>query len=288
VSKLAWDNVGQRLYETGVSKGVLYLPDTVGAYTTGFAWNGLTKVTEKPTGAAATAQYADNSIYLNLVSTERFDADIEAFTYPDAFSACDGSAEPEPGVMVNQQPRKSFGLAYRTELGNDLVNTEYGYKLHLVYNALAAPSQRDYATINDNPAAVALVWSLTTTPIAVPGYKNASTLTIDASRVDHTALLALEDFLYGTAGTDPSLPTPAAVLALFSGTITTVTPTGPTYTAGTHTVNIPVITGVTYYINDLPVTGGVVIAVDTVVTAQPNVGYKFSAASVDEWLMPYS
>jgi hypothetical protein len=286
--KLAWDSVGQRLYETGVSKGVLYLPDGSGNYTNGYAWNGLTKITEKPTGAAATAQYADNSIYLNLVSTERFDADIEAFTYPDAFSACDGSLEPEPGVMVNQQPRKSFGLSYRTELGNDLAGTEYGYKIHVVYNALAAPSQRDYATINDNPAAIALVWSLTTTPVALTGYKNVSTLTIDASRVDPTALAALEAFLYGTDGTNPSLPSPAAVLGLFAGTITTVTPVAPTYNSTTHVITIPTVTGITYYIGGVAVTTSTVtITTDTVVVAEPNVGYKFPAVTDNDWLFTY-
>lgn len=287
MTQLTWDTVGNRRYETGVDRGVLYIPNTVGAYTTGFAWNGLTKVVEKPTGAAATQHYADNSLYLNLISTEKFDAEIEAFTYPDAFAQCDGTATPQAGVAIGQQPRKAFGLSYRTKIGNDLTGTEFGYKLHLVYNALAAPSQKDFATINDNPAAISFVWALTTTPVDVPGYKSASTLTIDSTKVDPTALATLESFLYGTSGTDPSLPTPAAVLAIFAGSVVQVTPVAPTYTSATHTIAIPVVTGVTYYINDLPVTGNVVIAVDTVVTAEPNVGYKFPAVTDNDWLVTY-
>lgn len=287
MTQLTWDNVGQRFYETGISKGVLYLPDASGNYVQGYAWNGLTKVTEKPTGAAATPQYADNAMYLNLVSVERFDADIEAFTYPDQFAACDGSVAPEPGVTINQQPRKTFGLSYRTELGNDLTGTEYGYKLHLVYNALAAPSQRDYATVNDNPAPINLTWSISTTPIAIPGYKNASTMTIDSTKVDHTALANLEAFLYGTSGTNPSLPSPQAVLALFAGTVVQVTPVVPTYNSTTHVITIPTVTGITYFIAGEPVTGSVTITSDTVVTAEPNTGYIFPPVTDNDWLVTF-
>ena len=283
MTQLTWDPTGQRLYETGISKGVLYLPDASGNYVQGHAWNGLTKVTEKPTGAAATPQYADNAMYLNLVSTERFDADIEAFTYPDAWAACDGSVQPSPGVYVGQQPRQTFGLAYRTEVGNDLKGTQYGYKLHLIYNALAAPSQRDYATINDNPNAINLTWTISTTPIQIPGYKNASTLTIDSTKVDPTALANLEAFLYGTPGQDASLPSPQAVMAIFAGTVITVTPLVPTYTSATHTIAIPTVAGVTYYINGLPVTGNVVITQNTIVTAMPNVGYQFGPNVDNDW-----
>jgi hypothetical protein len=283
VTQLAWDLTSHRLYETGISKGVLYLPDVSGNYTEGYAWNGLTKVTEKPTGAAATPQYADNAMYLNLVSTERFDADIEAFTYPDQFAACDGSVALEAGLMLGQQPRQTFGLCYRTEVGNDLQGTQYGYKLHMVYNCLAAPSQRDYQSINDNPNAIALTWSVSTTPIAVPGFKNASTLTVDSTKVSSTALASLEAFLYGTAGQDPQLPTIQAIQAIFAGTVVTVTPVVPTYTSATHTITIPVVTGVTYYINGLPVTGSVVITGNTIVTARPNVGYQFGANVDNDW-----
>jgi hypothetical protein len=288
VVQLTWDQVGKRTYETGVDRGVLYIPDGTGAYTNGFSWNGLTKIVEKPTGAAATAQYADNAIYLNLISNEKFDAEIEAFTYPDAWAACDGTINPQPGVSVNQQPRKPFGLSYRTKVGNDLAGSEYGYKLHLIYNALAAPSQRDYATVNDNPAALNLTWAMTTTPVDFgSGYKPASTMTIDSTKVDPAALTNLETFLYGTAGTNPTLPTPAAVMALFAGTVVQVTPVPPTYTSATHTIAIPVVTGITYTIAGLPVTGNVVITQDTVVVAQPNVGYKFPLVTDNDWLITY-
>jgi hypothetical protein len=288
VTQLTWDPVGSRLYETGVDRGVLYIPDGTGAYVNGYAWNGLTKVTEKPTGAAATAQYADNAMYLNLVSTERFEADIEAFTYPDAFGICDGTVSPEPGVAIGQQNRHIFGLSYRTMIGNDISGTEYGYKLHVVYNALAAPSQKAFETINDAPKAIAFAWTISTTSVAVPGYQPTATITIDSTKVSSTALANLEQFLYGTAGTNPTLPQPVDLLALFSGTVTQVTPVAPTYTAGTHTIAIPVVTGITYRINDLPVTGNVVITQDTVVTATPNTGYKFPLVSDDDWFVSYS
>jgi hypothetical protein len=288
VTKLAWDAVGSRTYETGVDRGVLYIPDGTGAYITGFAWSGLTKVTEKPTGAAATPLYADNIKYLNLISTEYFTADLAAYTYPNEFAQCDGTLQPEPGVAIGQQSRKTFGLSYRTKVGNDLVGTDAGYKLHLVYGAFAAPSQKDFATVNDNPTAIEFSWSVTTTPVSVTGYKPTATLTIDSTKVSSTALATLEDFLYGTAGTNPSLPTPDAVLAIFAGTVTVATPVAPTYTAGTHTITIPTVTGITYYIAGLPVTGGVVISVDTVVTARPNTGYKFPPVCDDDWLIVYS
>jgi hypothetical protein len=291
VTKLTWDGVGTRTYETGVDRGVLYIPDVAGAYTTGFAWNGLTKVTEKPTGAAPTALWADNIKYLNLYSTEQFEADIAAYTYPDEFAQCDGTLEPEVGVAVGQQTRKSFGLCYRTKVGDDVNGADAGYKLHLVYGAHAAPSQKAFTTINDNPNAIEFSWTVTTTPVAVTGYKPTATLTIDSTKVNATALTNLENFLYGTAGTDPSLPTPDAVLAIFAGTVTQITAvalTVPTYTAGTHTITIPTVTGVTYYIDGLPVTGGVVISADTIVSARANAGYEFAPNVDTDWLITYS
>ena len=288
MSKITWDNTGERRYETGVDRGVLYIPNTVGVYDSGVGWNGLTKVTEKPVGATPTPLYADNIKYLNLISTEYFEADVSAYTYPEEFAACDGSSQPELGVAIGQQPRKPFGLCYRTKVGNDLQGTELGYKLHMVYGAYAAPSQKNFATINDSPTAIEFSWSVTTTPVNVTGYKPTATLTIDSTKVDAGALATLEGFLYGTTGTDPSLPTPDAVLAIFSGTITSVFPTAPTYVSGTHTVTIPTVAGVTYYVNDLPITSGAhVIAVDTVVTASPNVGYEFPAESADEWFFAF-
>jgi hypothetical protein len=290
---LTWDQTGERLYETGVDHGVLYLPNATGVYDTGFAWNGLVSVTESPSGAESNPQYADNIKYLNLVSAEEFGATVEAFTYPDEFAQCDGTAMPQPGVAVGQQNRKPFGLCYRTRLGNDLNGSDHGYKLHLVYNAQAAPSEKAYATINDSPEAITFSWELTTTPVEVGTvggvtYKPTATLTIDSTKVNAAALTTLEEFLYGTAGTDPSLPAPADVLGLFEGTITTVTPVAPTYDSGTDTITIPSVTGVNYYINNELVTGSVVITADTMVTAKPAAGYKFLAGTDDDWFFDFS
>ena len=287
MTKLAWDAIGQRLYETGVDRGVLYIPDNMGVYDTGFAWNGLVSVTESPSGAEANPQYADNIKYLNLMSAEEFGATIEAFTYPDEFAQCDGTAMPQPGVAVGQQPRKLFGLAYRTKVGNDLEGTEFGYKLHLIYGALAAPSEKAYNTINDSPEAITFSWEITTTPTDVPGYKPTASITIDSSKVDAVALSTLEDFLYGTAGTEPYLPTPAAVLAIFAGTVTQVVPSVPTYNSTTKVITIPVVTGVVYKINGEVVTGTVTITTDTIVEAEPAVGYKFPPVTDTDWLYTF-
>jgi hypothetical protein len=216
MAPLTWDQVGERFYETGVDHGVLYLPDAAGVYNTGFAWNGLTTVTESPSGAEATAQYADNIKYLNMISAEEFGGTIEAFTYPEEFGQCDGTAVPNPGVAVGQQGRKMFGLSYRTRLGNDVDGTEFGYKLHLIYGAQAAPSEKAYATINDSPSAIAFSWAITTTPVPVTGYKPTSLIVIDSSVVDDVQLKALEDLLYGKASVEAALPTPDAVITLFA------------------------------------------------------------------------
>ncbi len=287
MAAITWDTVGNRRYETGVDRGVLYIPNESGVYDNGYAWNGLTKVTEKPTGATTNATYADNIKYLNLISLEEFTADISAYTYPEEFAQCDGTQEPEPGVAINQQPRVAFGLSYRTMVGNDL-DASAGYKIHLVYNALAAPSQKDFASINATPAAIEFSWTISTTPVPVTGHQPAATLTIDSTKVDASALATLEQFLYGTSGTNPSLPTPDAILAIFSGTVTTVVPTVPTYTSGTHTVTIPVVTGVTYYIDGEVVSGDVVISETKVVEALPNSGYKFGPETDNTWQITYS
>src|SRR4051794_4597213 len=176
---LTWDQIGERLYETGVDHGVLYIPDTGGAYSDGFAWNGLTTVTESPSGADASPQYADNIKYLNLVAAEEFGGTIEAFTYPDEFAQCDGTAAPAVGVFVGQQRRVQFGLSYRTLLGNDVAGTDHGYKLHLAYNLLASPSDRAYGTVNDSPEAISFSWDFSSTPVEVPGFKPSAILTID-------------------------------------------------------------------------------------------------------------
>ena len=197
MSRIAWDQTGKRLYETGVDRGVIYPLNIDGTYPLGVAWNGLSNVTESPSGAEASPVYADNIKYLNLVSAEDFGASIEAYTYPDEFAECDGSAELTPGVMIGQQNRKTFGLCYRSLLGNDIEGTEYGYKLHLVYGALAAPSEKAYQTVNDSPEAIALSWEITTTPVSVAGFKPTAILTIDSTKVDAAKLAALENILYG-------------------------------------------------------------------------------------------
>ena len=217
--RLTWDNTGEREFETGVDHGVLYIPDVTGAYNSGVAWNGLTTVTESPSGAESNKQYADNIPYLNLKSAEEFGATVEAFTYPDEFGQFDGSAQPEPGVYVGQQSRKSFGLSYRTLKGNDLEGTDFGYKLHLVYGCDAAPSEKAYATVNESPEAITFSWELTTTPVAVTGMKPTAHITIDSTKVEAADLTALETILYGTdgaPGTEPRLPLPDEVIALFA------------------------------------------------------------------------
>lgn len=215
MSALIWDQDGQRTYETGVDHGVFYPVNEQGVYTPGVAWNGLSAVNEKPSGAEASAVYADNIKYLNLMSTEEFGAGIEAYTYPDEFAECDGSAEIATGVYIGQQPRKKFGLSYRTVLGNDVKGNEYGYKLHLVYGCMAQPSEKGYSTINDSPEAITFSWELTTTPVAVEGFKPTSIITIDTTKITTEAakakLAELEAILYGGENTEPRLPLPAEV-----------------------------------------------------------------------------
>jgi len=217
MAQILWDQSTKRLYETGVDHGVLYTVNTLlGTYSNGFAWNGLTAVTESPSGAEASPQYADNIKYLNIMSLEEFGATVEAFTYPKEFALCDGSAEPTVGVMVGQQDRMSFGLAYRTVLGNDVEGNSYGYKLHLIYGCKAAPSEKSYATINDSPEAITFSWEITTTPIPVTGYRATSSIVIDSTLVDATKLGILEDILFGTAGADPRLPLPDEVISILT------------------------------------------------------------------------
>ena len=222
MSRITWDNVGERYYETGVKQGVLYPIQSGGVYSKGVAWNGLTAVTESPSGAEATALYADDIKYLNLMSNEEFGATIEAYTYPDEFAECDGSAAIATGVMIGQQKRKTFGLCYRTSLGNDVDGSDYGYKLHLVYGCLAAPSEKAYATINDSPEAITFSWEVSTTPVAVTGFKPTSQITIDSTKVNAEKLAALEDVLYGKAGDEsngPRLPLPDEVATLMADSI---------------------------------------------------------------------
>ena len=218
MAKIEWDKTGERLYETGVKNGVLYVQEG-GTYGKGVAWNGLTAVTESPSGAEATPLYADDIKYLNLLSTEEFGATIEAYTYPDEFAACDGSAALADGVMIGQQARKTFGLCYRTTIGNDTNGNDYGYKLHIIYGALAAPSEKAYATINDSPEAITFSWEVTTTPVNVTGAKPTASITIDSTKANPEKLAALEDILYGKdgePGNEPRLPLPDEIKTLMT------------------------------------------------------------------------
>lgn len=217
--KLVWDEVGKRFYETGVDHGVLYVMDANGAYPTGVAWNGLIGVSEKPSGAEATPLYADNIKYLNLISAEEFAAGIEAYTYPKEFEACDGTAEGVLGVNLSQQVRKSFGLVYRTIIGNDVAGQSLGYKLHLIYGAMAAPSEKGYQTINDSPEALTFSWEITTTPVEVTGFKPTAAIVIDSTKANATKLAALEDILFGVTTPTPivaRLPLPNEIITLMT------------------------------------------------------------------------
>ena len=215
MAKLVWDQSGQRFYETGVKMGVLYVQDSSGAYPKGVAWNGLTAVNEAPSGAEATPLYADDIKYLNLRSAEEFGATIEAYTYPEEFEACDGSAELAPGVKIGQQARNAFGLCYRTVVGNDIAGNDFGYKLHIIYGATAAPSEKAYATINDSPEAITFSWEVSCTPVEVAGFKPTASLVIDSTKVEKEKLAALEAKLYGDESTEAMLPLPAEIAAIF-------------------------------------------------------------------------
>lgn len=215
--KLKWDETGKRVYETGVSQGVLYVQTDEGAYGNGVAWNGLTSVNESPSGAEPTPLYADDIKYLELTSTEEFGASIEAYTYPDEFEQCDGSSELGAGITIGQQPRKTFALCYKTVKGNDVKNNDYGYKLHLIYGAKAKPSEKAYQTINDSPEAITFSWEVSTTPVEVTGFKPTASLIIDSTKVSKEILKSIEDKLYGTESEEPTLLMPNEILALLPG-----------------------------------------------------------------------
>jgi hypothetical protein len=229
MSKIVWDKAGERLYETGCDHGVLYPIQSDGIYSKGVAWNGLTAVTESPSGAEATAIYADNIKYANLVSAEEFGATIEGYMYPDEFAECDGSVQIMPGMYAGQQTRKTFGLAYRTVLGNDVDLNDYGYKLHLIYGCLASPSEKGYSSINDSPEAATLSWEITTTPVAIntlidgKKLKSTSVLTFDSTKFSAEFMTKLEEILYGKDptteggddGVEPRLPLPDEIIKLF-------------------------------------------------------------------------
>ena len=213
MSKLVWDQTGERFYETGVKNGVLYVQEN-GEYPKGVAWNGLTAVTESPSGAEASPLYADDIKYLNLMSNEEFGATIEAYTYPEEFADCDGSAAISEGITIGQQTRKTFGLCYRTTVGNDTVGNDYGYKIHIIYGALAAPSEKAYATINDSPEAITFSWELTTTPVAVAGHKPTASVVIDSTKVGVENMAKLEAVLYGSESEEARLPLPDEIITL--------------------------------------------------------------------------
>lgn len=216
MSKLVWDQSGKRLYETGVDHGVLYPIQTGGVYSKGVAWNGLTAVTESPSGADVNDIYADNMKYLGLVGAEKFGATVEAYTYPDEFAECDGSVELVKGATIGQQNRNVFGMVYRTVIGNDVDGNEHGYKLHLIYGATAAPSEKAYNTINEDPEAITFSWELSTTPVNVTGHKPTASLTIDSTKADPTKLAELEKILFGDTETEPRLPLPDEIAQLLN------------------------------------------------------------------------
>lgn len=294
MTRIQWDQTGERRYEAGVDRGVLYERDPAGEYSTGVEWNGLTTVTESPSGAESNPQYADNIKYLDLISAEQFAATIEAFTYPDEFEKYDGNASPVPGVSVGQQNRRPFGFCYRTKVGNDIEGADFGYKIHLVYGATAAPSEKAHATINDSPEAINFSWSISTNPVAVgtidsKEYNPTATITLDSTKLATDKLAMIEDILYGDETDDPSMPLPRDVIIMLTTTTTLATPAQPAYNAGTHTITIPATTGVRYTINgEDQVAGPVVIAEDTIVVAYPAEGYHFPDVVDTDWLYDYS
>lgn len=290
MAKIVWDQVDERVYETGVDHGVLYLPDNNGNYVTGVAWNGLTTVTESPSGAESNPQYADNIQYLNLISAEVFAATIEALSFPLEFQMFDGLGTPTEGVTVGQQTRRKFGFAYRTLVGDAIQGQKAGEKIHVVYNCVAAPSERAHATVNDAPETMALSWSISTTPEPVPNMDPSATLTVDSRLVDPDTYEDFKSIIYGAAGVDPRLPKPAEIIAMFESGVTVANPTVPTYNGTTHVITIPTVTGVTYQINGEDVPAGTVTLDPgdvVVVKAVPQVGYTFADGPDYDWGYSY-
>lgn len=288
MTALSWDGTGQREFETGVDHGVLYIP-TNGIYDLGVAWNGLTSVSESPSGAEANPLYADNIKYLNLISAEQFAATVEAYTYPDEFAQFDGQAVPTPGVSIGQQARKAFGLSYRTRLGNDVEGDALGYKYHLVYGCTAAPSEKQYASVNESPEAIAFSWEVSTVPVPVTGMRPTSLITINSTEVDADALAAFLEIIYGSIGSDPRLPLPDEIVEIFdAGAPVEATPVKPSYNSGTHTITIPTTTGIDYRVDgEIVAAGALVISEDTLVTATTKPGYKFPAVFDGDWLFEF-
>lgn len=289
MGKLIWDAVGTRDYETGVSHGVLYLPDGAGNYPMGVSWSGLTTVTESPSGAESNKQYADNIAYLDLYSAELFGGTIEAFTTPPEFDQFDGQGKPTAGISVGQQPRRPFGFCYQTLIGDDVQDTDKGYKIHVVYGVKVSPTERAYSTVNDSPEALTFSWAFTTSPVPVPGYKPSATLVLDSTKEDPATMAALELILYGDTGVDPRLPLPAEIITMFTSGVTVVTPTQPAFDSGTNTITIPTVTGVEYRVNGVAVPSGALeITEDTIVTAVPTAGYVFTMGIDDDWFYDFT
>lgn len=290
MTRLQWHAPGAKKFETGVDRGVLYPRDDSGNYEDGVAWNGLTAVTQSPSGAEANKQYADNTVYATLISAEEFAATIEAFYYPKEFEACDGTAELAPGVTVGQQNRRTFGFTWRSLIGDDLVGTGAGYKIYIAYGLLAAPSEKNSNTINDSPELEPFSWEVSSTPIEMPnGLKPSALITVDSTQVSSSALSELEDILYGKTGEDPRLPTPTEVYEIFEGAgLTLATPTKPTQ-AG-NIITIPTVTGVSYYLGNTKLSPGAQPAItqDVLIEARPNPGYKFPAVIDADWLFEHS
>lgn len=277
MTRLEWDKTGERFYTTGVSKGVLYIPNNQGLYTNGYPWNGLVSVTDSPSGAESNKQYADNIVYANIKSAEEVGGTIEAFASPPQFDQCDGTRELVPGIYIGQQTRKSFGFSWQTLLGNDLEGTDYGFEIHLVYGADANPSEKTHTTVNDSPEAATLSWEYTTTPVAVPGFKPSAKLTIRSTDFTESKLNELMDILYGTAGSDPRLPLPSELITLMSGAVTEIEPNFPTQ-AG-NVLTIPSTVGAIYSVNGVDVAAGpFTITEDVIVSVRPAPGYRFPNA----------
>lgn len=292
MSRLIWDAIGERFFETGVSNGVLYIPDSQGNYTNGYAWNGLTGVTASPSGAESNKQYADNIQYLNLISAEEFGGTIEAFTSPKEFDQCDGSASPAPGILVGQQARSSFGFSYQTLVGNDIDGQDHGYKIHVVYGAQASPSERAYATVNDSPEAITLSWEFQTTPAAINpeievngrALRPTATLTFDSRNFSAEKMQELKNVLWGSASTNPRLPSPYELITMMSVELDEVTPSNPTFDTDTDTITIPEVAGVDYFVDGKKVTDEYLAAGPTLVSALPAPGYKFPSVVQTHWV----
>lgn len=284
MTALIWDVSSERIYESGVDHGVLYPKNANGTYPLGVAWNGLTGVTESPGGAELTELWADNIKYASMRAAETFGATVEAYTYPDEFAECDGSFALGVGIMIGQQVRKTFGLAYRTKIGN-ADDEEFGYKLHLVYGATANPSEKAYTTINESPDGITFSWELVTDPVLVTGKKPTATVVIDSTKVNAAKLAALEVILYGSAGAAPRLPLPDEIISLMEGDA--VVPAAPTFVAATGILTIPTVANVVYKVDGVVTEAGAMAALDgglyVNVTAEAAVGYYFEAGVPYSW-----